>query len=311
MSKRKKKHAFKISPATTLRPRLDALWAGDALLHQDDAAIQADLDAIARDVAADFLVVTMLRAYLAAPAPMRDRLDRVVPRWLSQRGYVNTLQDVVAGQALGADVRLAALGWMKAAGVDTRSFERPPDLFFRAYYYDDVRTLGEKSQAYTIVFWYTSPRKKRAQGMGFLLDYNPPWDGSVKDILVTPERPPNQALRDFLAVWTRGGMDPQTVSAERAKTVIVTALNRNRAARLRLPRDLIAARDVFTQHVLSLPDGPDTPSFTVDDFDYLARHGKPPEEIMRFEQMVGRRVRMEDGKELIVMGSPDWDDEEW
>ena len=157
MSKRKKKHALKISPATTLRPRLDA---------------------IARDVAADFLVVTMLRAYLAAPAPGRGRLDRVVPRWLSQRGYVNTLQDVVAGQALGADVRPAALGWAEAAGVDTRSFECPPDLFFRAYYYDDVRTLGEKSQAYAIVFWYTSPRKKRAQG-----------------------------------VWARGGMKPETVES--------------------------------------------------------------------------------------------------
>lgn len=254
MSKRKKKHALKISPATTLRPRLDA---------------------IARDVAADFLVVTMLRAYLAAPAPGRGRLDRVVPRWLSQRGYVNTLQDVVAGQALGADVRPAALGWAEAAGVDTRSFECPPDLFFRAYYYDDVRTLGEKSQAYAIVFWYTSPRKKRAQG-----------------------------------VWARGGMKPETVGAQEAKTVILTALNCNRTAQLRLPRDLIAAREIFAQYVLSLPNAPDTPSFTVDDFDFLARHGKPPEEIVHFEQTVGRRVRLKDGKELIVMGSPDRDDEE-
>ena len=310
MSKRKKKHAPKISPATTLRPRLDALWAGDALLHQDDAAIQADLDAIARDVAADFLVVTMLRAYLAAPAPMRDRLDRVVPRWLSQRGYVNTLKDVVAGQSLGADVQPAALGWMKAAGVDTRSFERPPNLFFRAYYYDDAGMFGGKSQAYVIVFWYTSPRKKRAQGMGFLLDYNPPWDGSVKDILVTPASPPDRALREFLSVWARGGMKPETVGAQEAKTVVLTALHCNRTAQLRLPRDLIAAREIFAQYVLSLPNAPDTPAFTMDDFDFLARHGKPPEKIVHFEQTTGRRVRLKDGKELIVMGSPDWENEE-
>jgi hypothetical protein len=105
-------------------------------------------------------------------------------------------------------------------------------------------------------------------------------------------------------------MELEPVSAERAKTVIMTALNCSRAAKLRLPRDLIAARDEFIRYVLSLPDGPDTPAFVADDFDFLARTGKRPEEVMHFEQTVGRRVRMEDGKELLVMGGPDWD-EEW
>jgi hypothetical protein len=309
MSKRKKRKALKISPATTLRPRLDHLWAGDALLHQDDAAIEAGLDTVARDVAPDFLVETMLRAYLSAPAAVRARLDRVLPRWLSQHGHVSTLKDMVSGQRLAADLRAPALSWMEAAGVDTRPFESPPDLFFRAYYYDDAATLGEKSQAYVAVFWYTSPRKKRAQGMGFLLDYNPPWDGSVKDILVTPERPPDRALRDFVNVWASGGMEPGIVSAQKAKIVILTALHCNRAAHLRLPRDLIAAREIFVRHVLSLPDAPDTPSFTMHDFDFLARNGKRPEQVVHFEQTVGRRVRLQGGKELLVMGSPDWEDE--
>ena len=106
-------------------------------------------------------------------------------------------------------------------------------------------------------------------------------------------------------------MEPWSISAERAKTVILTALNYNRAAKLRLPQDLIAAREAFIRYVLSLPDAPDTPAFTVDDFDFLAHNGKLPEEIRHFEQTVGRRVRLEDGEEALVMGNPDWEDEEW
>jgi hypothetical protein len=185
-----------------------------------------------------------------------------------------------------------------------------PDRFLQAYYYDDAETFGEPSQAYVVVFWYTNPRRTRAQGVGFLLDYNPPWDGSVKDILVTPNRHPRRVIRDFLEIWERGGMGPETISPEQAKTVILTALNCNRAASLRLPRDLIAARKLFVRYVLSLPDAPDTPSFSEDDFDFLARKGKPPEEVSHFERTVGRRVRLEDGTEIMVMGDPDWDNED-
>jgi hypothetical protein len=312
MSKRrKKKKAIRISPASTLRLRLDNLWADEALLHKDDQAIEGDLDVIARDIAPDSLVKTMLRAYLSTSAPARARLDGVLPRWLSQQNHMNVLKEMTADLSLDADLRPTALTWMEASGIDAKSLKRLPNSFFEAYYYDDTAVLGEKSQAYVIVFWYTSPKRNRAQGIGFLLDYNPPWDGSVKDILVTPQRRPKRLIREVLDVWEQGGMEPKPVSAERAKTVILTALNCNRAANLRLPRDLIAEREAFARYVLSLPDAPDAPSFTMDDFDFLARNGKLPEEVVHFEQTVGRRVRLEDGKELLVMGSPDWDDEDW
>lgn len=311
MSKRKKKKSRNISPATMLRPRLDNLWADRALLHQDDEAIAGDLDVVARNVAPDFLVETMLRAYLSTSATARARLDGVVPRWLSKRNSVSTLKKIVASQSLDPDLQPVALAWLKAAGVDTTSLESQPSLFLDAYYYDDEATLSEKSQAYVTVFWYKSPKKRRAQGIGFLLDYNPPWDGSVKDILVTPRRAPRRLIKDVLDVWKRGEMEPRVISAERAKTVILTALNCNRAANLRLPRDLIAARDIFNRYVLSLPDTPDTPSFTMDDFTFLARNGKRPAEVMHFEQTVGRRVRLDDGGEVLVMGGPDWENQDW
>jgi hypothetical protein len=308
--RRKKRNAVRISPESALRPRLDRLWAEGALLHKDDGAVEGDLDVLARDVAPDFLVETMLRAYTDASVPVRARLNDVLPGWLSRHDHLSLLKEMVVEHALAQDLRSTAVAWMEAAGLDTRSLDRVPSPFLRAYYYDDTATLGEKSQAYVAVFWYAGPRKNRAQGLSFLLDYNPPWDGSVKDVLLTPRRHPERLIRDFLDVWVRGGMEPEIVSAERAKTVIVTALNCNRAARLRLPRDLIAAREEFVRYVLSLPDGPDTPAFVTGDFNFLARNGKLPEKIVQFEQTVGRRVRTEDGKEILVMGGPDWD-EEW
>jgi hypothetical protein len=308
--RRKKKKAIRIPPESALRPRLDSLWAEGALLHNDDGAVEGDLDVLARDVAPDFLVETILRAYTDAPAPVRARLDGVLPGWLSRRDHLSLLKEMIVEHTLAQDLRLAAVAWMEAEGLDTRSLDRVPDPFYQAYYHDDEAVLGEKSQAYVAVLWYTSARRKRVQGMGFLLDYNPPWDGSVKDILLTPRRSPKRLVRDILDVFTRGGMELEPVSAERAKTVILTALNCNRAAKLRLPEDLIAAREEFIRYVLSLPDGPDTPAFVADDFDFLARTGKRPEEVVQFEQTVGRRVRTEDGKEILVMGGPDWD-EEW
>lgn len=306
MSKRKRRRGIHISPATALRPRMDNLWADEALLHKGDAAIEDGLDVLARDVGSELLVKTMLRAYRAASEPARARLGNVLPDWLDRRGHVGTLEEMAMARSLGPDLRPLALAWLEAAGVDTESLQNPPTLFLEAYYYDDQALLGEKSQAYVVVFWHINLRKRRAQGMGFLLDYNPPWDGSVKDILLTPRRSPRMLRKEVLGMWEDGEMEPESVGAERAKSVILTALNCNQAAEIRLPADLIDAREVFERRVLSLPDGPDTPSFTMDDFDGLARHGKPPEEIMLFERTVGRRVRTEDGTEILLMGHPDW-----
>lgn len=310
MSKRKRKHV-NIPPATILRPRLDKLWADEALLHKEKDAIEGDLDVLARDVSSDLLVKTMLRAYQAASEAAQDRLDGVLPRWLDRSGHAESLKELAAAQSLGPGLRPLALRWLKAAGTDIADLESRPSLFLSAYYFDDAALLGRKSQASAGVFWYTSPKKNRAQGLGFLLDYNPPWDGAVKDVLVTPRRHPKSLIEKIQDVWRSGGMESEPIGPERAKTIILTALNCNREAEIRLPRDMIKARDLFERYVLSLPGATDTPAFTMEDFDFLAHNGERPEKIRRFEQTVGRRVRLEDGEEILVMGGPDWEDEEW
>ncbi len=304
MSKKKRRRR-NIPPATMLRPRMEHLWADEALLHKDDAAIQGDLDVLARDVSPELFVKTMLRAYQSASEAVQSRLDEVIPDWLAESGYDDALRQM-AEEELGPELRPLALSWLKAVGVDVGKIKIRPLLFLDALYHDDEeRLFGDKSQAFLAILWYVDAKKRRAQALGVLLDYNPPWDGSVKDIFVTPRRPAQQLLQYFT---NSRDMPLESISPERAKTVMLASLQCNREAEVRLPRDLIKARDVFERQVLSLPDGPDTPEFTMQDFEYLAHHGESPEQITNFEQTVGRRVRSKDGKEIFVMGSIDEDD---
>jgi hypothetical protein len=146
--------------------------------------------------------------------------------------------------------------------------------------------------------------------MTFLLDYNPPWNGSVKDIIVSPEGPSERLLKRFHNVWGNIGMSPVTISPAQFKTTVLKALACNREAEIRLPWDLINASSLFETQILALPDEPETPEFTMKDFDFLATHGERPEVIMEFEHNVGRRVRVGDDEEILIIGT-DWDDDEW
>ncbi len=306
----KKSRAPDLSPAVLLRPRLDGLWGNPVWPGRSNDDLRADLDVVVRGIPPATFLGTMLKAYAAAPAPAQTRLDQIVPAWLRERGYSAALRDgIVRGMFTGADHELA-LAWLQAAGDEIHALLHPqePDTFFGAHFY------GDDSQATLVLLWYRDRRRAQVQGFNFLIDYNPPWDGSVKDIIAFPRRDPRSAIRDFVEIWYRRDDSPglrlAPISAVEAKRRILEALICNDRQSIRLPADLIANQTSFIRHVLPLPDGPDTPPFTADDFIALAQTGKRPEEIMRFEQQVGRRVRMEDGTEVFIMGGG-LDEDEW
>ena len=305
-----KKKNRRFTPAMLLQPQMNELFADDAFPHKEEAAIKRDLEELARDVSPQLFVKTLLHAYEAAAESVQSRLDTILPRWLAQSGHLTTLDDLASARLLGPDLRPRVLAWLEAAGVDPADVDRQLSYFWKAYYRDDEALLGEKSQAYVAVFWYTDLRKRRARSLTFLLDHNPPWDGSIKDVIVTPPQSTKRLLETFLEGWRQADLAPQTVSPERAKTVILTGLTCNREAEIRLPRDVTRARDLIERYVFSLPDGPDAPAFTMEDFDVLARHGESTEAIRYFEHTVGRRVRLDDDEELPIIGT-DWDDEDW
>ena len=306
--RRKSKHrAPNISPLTLLRPRLDALLGDEAFAEKDSQAIKADLDALFEGLKTYDSLPVLIRAYHSAGGQTQDRLDETVPGWLDERGYAEPLLTLLERHNIYEEGRERAVAWLKAAGVDPAVFQEmeQQSYFYRADAYSD------DSQGTIVILWYTDHRRRNVRGMNFLVDYNPPWEGATKDIMHFPTRAPEEAVREYVDFWKqRPGRELVRISDAEVKEKILKSLEVNRREGIRLPQDLIRARYHFLRHVLTLPDTPETPPFTAKDFDELSRRGKSAEGIMLYERTVGRRVRMEDGKELLVMGDPlgedDW-----
>ena len=307
MSKRDKKRSKpNLSPAALLRPRLDGLWYEDRLLRQDAAAAQADLDALTRNIKPETFLQTLTSAYFAASVQVRAHLDSILPIWLRERGHLATLQKMIAAQSLDGESQKQALIWLKANGIDGQaSIPAPQDIFYQAYH------ITVESQSAVFVFSFYTPKRNRVQGMNFLIDFNPPWDGAIKDITLFPPYSPDDAKRKIVDRWAERGPALERLSAEQAKTKILVALHCNRKSKIRLPRDLVASRVAFARYILGLPNAQDTPAFSDGDFEFLSRNGQSAEEIMNYEHKVGWRVRTEDGKEVFILGADQmFDDEE-
>lgn len=305
MSKPKKSAIPNLPAAALLRPRLDALFKDSALAEKSDAEILNALDALARGVKPDLLLPTMIRACLAAHVINRTHLDTLLPAWLQSRNHLTTLSELLAQEKLDYELRGQAGAWLEANGITPPSpAPISTDLFYQAYDLDD------KSQALVVVFWYTDAKKHRIYGMNFLIDHNPPWDGAVKDVMLYPKLDPRDAKWKYVDIWKERGQALKPISGAQAKTKILRCLERNRKNQIRIARDLANNRDAFWRFVIALPDESNTPKFTDDDWQGLIQQGQSADEIMHYEQTVGRRVRMEDGKEVLIMGDlSDWDEE--
>ncbi len=315
MSKKRKKGKQRrskpnIPPLTLLRPKLDTLLSDEALADKEAQAIKTDLDTALKGMSARQFLPILLRAYLSAPERAQTRLDKIVPEWLGERGDTPALLALLQQHTLDAERHEQARAWL--ADTDTapsllQELQAQPSFYQAFSYYDD-------SQGIIILLWYADHQRRKIRGLTYLIDFNPPWEGAVKDIMNLPPRAQKRAGQDYVSIWRQRDMPLESLAAAEVKKEILQCLVANQEQGIRLPRDLIQARLLFFDHVLSLPDRPDTPSFTAKDFDALRRSGKTPESIMQYEQTVGRRVRIEDGKELLIMGAPfddDFDDDDW
>ncbi len=307
MSKKKtrkeKQRTPNIPPLTMLRPRLDAVFGREGWAEQGPDALWAELDGAFAGLKVHEALPVLLRAHEKAPGPVRQRLDEVVPAWLAARGYRDILFALLERGAIYEEGRPTARAWLERAGVGRGALEEAEsdrEPFFRAFAYDNV------FQGTVQVYWYVDRRRLRVRGLSFLIDHNPPWEGAVKDIAVLPARAPEDAIDSFV----KGYLPLEEVEAARAKHTILTALQANREQGIRLPRDLIAARDLFLEHVLTLPDAEGTPRFTAADFDELARTGRPAEALVLEERLHGGRTRLPDGSEITIL-EVDPDELDW
>lgn len=306
MSKSRNKQARPINPAirlSALRPRLDQLFHSELIATPESAALRQQLDQLVEGIKPDAFVPVLLAAADSASDEAQPVLNAALPGWLQQRNLTGTLERLLAQAALRDEQRRLAVEWLATAGVAANEALVQPDLFYTAYY------AGNDMQGTLMFFWYDSPRRNRATGLGLLLDYNPPWEGAVKDAISYPKRTPEALIETFVGMWRSRGLTPQQLSAAEAKRQALVALAQNQQQNIGLHRDLISARTDFIRQILTLPDLPDTPAFSVEDFDTLVRSGRRPEALQLQERTMGYQTRMPDGKILHIMRPPD-DDED-
>jgi hypothetical protein len=306
MSKaRRSGKAAPLSPAirlSALRPRLDKLFGEPWFASGEQTEREQALETLLHGLKPENVLPVLLSALVALPKHEQPGVSAALLPWLHARGYAPPLRELAARFTLSDEQQALALSWLGELGADTSQLARAEwDPFLGAYF------VGNESQSTVTIFGYTSPRNHRSEGLGFLIDFEPPWDGAVKDAVRYPQRAPDTSIEQFSALWRGQGMPPEPIEAAEAKQRVLTALQQNCARQIRLHRDLIAMRDLFARLVLTLPDSPETPAFTLDDFDALARSGREPEAIQIEERMLGYQTRMPDGG-VIRLLRPD-DDE--
>ena len=294
------------SPLTLLRPRLDGLINNPGWIDRQDAEIVADLEAIVRHIeAADYLPI-LLRSVHSAPDLVQERLNQLIPGWIESHYETATLLALLEEENIqDEDVDLAK-AWLTEMGVDQEQLNQERDsTFCDAYFGID----GFPSQGFIIIMWYANRNRSRVQGFNFLLDFNPPWEGSIKDGYTLPQRSHRDAVREFVDIWQGRPLTVTQIDGATAKAKFIEALQRNQAEEIRIHRDIANESDKIIKHILSLPDLPDAPPLTVADFNRLCNRGQRAEQLMFNEQNFGRRVRMDDGQEVVILGNP-WDDDD-
>ncbi len=305
MSKRDKKTAKpNIAPAALLRARLERLWLSPAA----PAPTDAELSAATRGLKPEVVLEGVLSVFQAAPPETQAQLEGWLPGWL---GTDNRLPGLVAQLEAGhlpAALEPTAGRWLAAAGQAVSLAPADPTGGFHSAYVLD----GEWQSAVTL-FWYSDRHRQRVSGFQVLIDRNPPWNGALKDIFQFPSKSPRALLERYVNVWQERGQAMTPIEAGPVKRQLLQAIIANWEADVRLPAALVALREPFFQHVLTLPDLPDTPALSAEVFDTMSQAGQSAEAIAHFEQTVGRRVLMDDGRELLIdasLANGQFDDEE-
>ncbi len=290
-----------LPPTTLLRGKLDLLWENLAPFENNQETLAQELNNLVKNIKPSFFIPVMVKAYIASSPKSQTILRRILPSWLNRGDYLETLAQLVVNYEFEEIEQKIAMSWLETEGTDVSALiKAQPNTFYRAYLYED--DFG--SQGVLALFWYSNPKRNRVRGINFLIDYNPPWLGAVKDIMYFPSRSPKDAVHEFIDFWNvMQGEEEAMMPLEPsfAKTKILSSLLCNRRENIRLPRDLITCGEEFRRNVLTLPDEEETPGFTIEDFEALTTQGKTPESMMDFEQNVGRKILLDSGEEAIML----------
>jgi len=308
MAKKHKARTPNLPAAALVRPRLDSMWRTPEWLNTHEAQQLDELDALARGLAPAQYLPVMLKALSAMEPAIQEDIASVLVTWLRRRDDISHLKAMLEDGLFDAASTAMAQQLLDRAGeVVNLTAQVTVEQFYAAA--EGVDQFGSQGMFY--VAWRADGKRSRVRGCYFLVDYNPPWEGALKDIMWYTWRDPEGDQRKFLGTWTGRVAAWTELDAVEAKRRFIGHALVNRATGISLHSDIIASRDEILAHILGLPDGPDTPLFSAGDFDSLAALAQSSEQISRFEHTVGRRVRMEDGKEVFVHAGVANNPEDW
>lgn len=284
---------------SSLGPRLTQLFA-----HGDPTAMGGELDRLTDGLKPSSFLPLVVGALASTPDPQREQLIAPVSAWLKQRELQEPLSSLQARYAFQGPADGVARALLAATGIAVAPEEEadPVELFIAAY------ELGEPSQDAPTLFWYEDARRRRVLMASLLVDFEPPWEGALKDLAFSTYRDHNRALDEYLRLWRGRGMEPRALDAATAAQRVWRALRQNQAQQIRLPSDFVAVMPRLLPFLLALPVASDATPLSADELAALATTGRNPEQIRREERLFGYQTRMEDGSVVRLMRPLD-DDE--
>lgn len=246
---RKKSRPMNITREERAEMQLTELFRKEAFAGKNAEMFGFRLDAIFSKMKAHEIIPVLLNACGKAQPEIQGELDKSLPGWIAERGYDETVLKLLEQRRLPEANRLRVQAWLESTGVDASAIEKAQEQshFYKAYIHTD------DSQGVIMVFWYGDNRRRKIRGMGFLLDFNPPWEGAIKDIILFPLREPSEAQREFVESWEERGMKLNPLEEAEAKSAVLKYLEVNRKEAIRLPRDLRLARQEFLENIRSRP----------------------------------------------------------
>jgi hypothetical protein len=282
---------------SSLGPRLENLFA---VSSSDAHTLFRELDRLTQGLKPASFLPLLVGALAATPETQRAILGQPLSEWLRERGLLEPLQTLESRRTFKEPDRSVARDLLAAGGVSLAPdvAVNPADLFLAAY------EFGETSQDSPTMFWYEDERRRRVCSASFLVDFEPPWEGALKDVAFARHRNLDEGLSEYRLQWRLSELEPIPIDAATLAQRVWQALRQNQAQGIRLPADFIAVLPQIMPLLSALPIASGAAPLSATEIDSLTTTGRSAESIRMEERRFGFQTRLPDGSVIRVMPPP-------
>jgi hypothetical protein len=206
-----------IAPAAVLRAPLETAWWAETSTQQTPEQLRAALQSASEGLKPEVMIGVVLPVFADSQPEVQANLEHVLLEWLARQDGLRVLEALVSQGRLPMALQAIALTWLAASGRDVHLLSPSADesTFHSEYELDDG------FQAAVCVLWYSNPQRNRARGLQLLIDYNSPWDGSIKEVRLFPNKPPEMLIRRYVEMWKERGRAMALIDAAALKRKLV------------------------------------------------------------------------------------------